>query len=121
MSICGILTLYFHTESCDPNGEIPASDKEAARLLSIDMTAIQSKWNDKAEKPVKNMQALAEYVAWMKELPSRSMHVDFHLDKNFNTTNLANAYTRTILNFGGPLAGYKNISVQNEQKQRDSK
>jgi len=60
------------------------------------MTAIQSKWDGKAKKPVSNMQALAEYVAWMKELPSRAMYVDFHVDKNFNTTNTANAFTRTL-------------------------
>ena len=84
------------------------------------MTAIQSKWDGKAKKPVSNMQALAEYVAWMKELPSRAMYVDFHLDKNFNTTNTANAYTRTIMFFGGPLAGYENITIDNEQNQTDS-
>lgn len=84
------------------------------------MTAIQSKWDGKAKKPVSNMQALAEYVAWMKELPSRAMYVDFHVDKNFNTTNTANAFTRTIMFFGGPLAGYNNISIDNEPNQTES-
>ena len=61
--------------------QIPESDKDAARLISADMTAIMAKWDGKGAEPVGNMDVLATYVAWMKELPSRR----YVGRKNFHT------------------------------------
>lgn len=102
--------------------EILTADKEAARIVAADMTAIQKKWDGKGTDPVQNMAVLAEYVVWTKELPSRSMTVDFFLDKNFNTTNTENTFSRTMLGFGGPLRGFQNAAKNknNRQKQTNS-
>lgn len=48
------------------------------------------------------------------------MHVDFHLDKDFNTSNTKCKHTRTVISFGGPLAGYKNTGDERAE-QSDSK
>merc|ERR1719478_222842 len=99
------------TEStCDPDGEIKDEDKEKSWTLSGELWAVTSKFDGKGEKPVPEakMAALAEYVAYLKELPSQAMFVDFHLDKYFNTTNTKCKFTRGIIPLGGPLEGYKN-------------
>ena len=48
------------------------------------------------------------------------MYVDFYLDKDFNTSNTKCKYTRALVNFGGPLPGYKNTG-DSRAEQSDSK
>ena len=49
------------------------------------IASISLKFDGKGKEPVKeaDMPMLAKYVAYMKELPSQAMFVDFHLDNKF--------------------------------------
>jgi hypothetical protein len=63
--------------SCDPGCvqqacKLTQEDKAAARNLSTDITSIIGKWDGGAEAPVSDMKTLAEFVAWMKLLPTVS-------------------------------------------------
>jgi len=92
--------------------------KAKSKLLSKDLKAITSKFDAKGENPVNDakMPILAKFAATLKKLPSQAMIVDFHLDDTFNLTNTKCKFTRTILEFGGPLEGYPN-TVTNETEQ----
>ena len=104
---------------CDRENKVAPAMKTKARTLSADMNAITSKWDGKGEAPVPEakMGTLALFVAWMKEFPSKTILVDFHLDNNFNTTNTKCAHTRSIIPFGGPLEGYKNTEDREDEQQ----
>lgn len=78
-------------------------DKEAARKLSQDISYIMSKWDGSGEAPASDMDTLAEFVAWMMKLQTRAPFVNFHLDKDFDTSNLVCKWSRASISFGGPL------------------
>ena len=82
---------------------LSSSDKQAARILSMDISTIVNRWDGGAKSPVSDMSTLARFVAWMKQLPTRARLVDYHLDKDFNTTNLISRWSRSQIAFGGPL------------------
>ena len=106
-------------KTCDETGSVAAADKEAARWVSTAISVIIAAWDGKGKNPVEDMTLLATFTAWMKLLPSRSMSVDFLLDKNFALNNTVNMFSRSILSFGGPLAGYNN--TEDDEDKQDSK
>jgi hypothetical protein len=93
----------FNGRSCDAAGLLTDAQEQASFELSQKIVAITMKFDGKAEAPVQDMPALAEFIAYIKELPSQAMLVDFHLDNKFNSTNTKCKFTRSILPFGGPL------------------
>ena len=97
------VTAMFGGRSCDAAGVLTPAEQQASFELSKKIVAITMKFDGKAETPVPDMPALAEFIAYIKELPSQAMLVDFHLDNRFNSTNTKCKFTRSILPFGGPL------------------
>ena len=97
------VTAMFGGRSCDAADALTDAQEQASFALSQQIVAITMKFDALAEAPVQDMAALAEFVAYMKELPSQAMFVDFHLDNKFNSTNTKCKFTRSILPFGGPL------------------
>jgi hypothetical protein len=49
---------------------------------------------------VADMETLAKFVAAMKPLPSRGAMLDYHVDKNFNSTNPVSVWSRSIIYWG---------------------
>jgi len=49
--------------------------KAKSKTLSVEMKAISNTFDGKSVAPVADMLVLAEYVAWMKELPSQVCRV----------------------------------------------
>jgi len=98
--------------------ETKAAMKAQSRVLSTQIMEISRKFDAKGVEPVSNlkMPVLAEYVAYMKELPSQAMFVDFHLDNQFNVSNTACKFTRSIIPFGGPLKGYADTKTNSTQQ-----
>ncbi len=97
------VTRLFGGRSCDAKDLLTAAEEKASFELSKRIVAITLKLDGKGEAPVQDMQTLAKFVSYMKELPSQAMFVDFHVDKKFNTSNFKCQFTRSILPFGGPL------------------
>ncbi len=91
--------------TCDPAGTISAPDRELARAVSADISAIVGGWDGRGTEPVSDMAALAELVAWLRGLPSRSGLVDFSVAKGFNSTHLQCQYARSLVMFGGESMG----------------
>jgi hypothetical protein len=46
------------------------------------------------------MDTLAKFVAAMKTLPTRGAMLDYHVDKNFNSTNPVSVWSRSIVYWG---------------------
>ena len=97
------VTAMFGGRSCDAAGVLTPAQQQASFELSKKIVAITMKFDGKAETPVPDMPALAEFIAYIKELPSQAMLVDFHLDNKFNSNNTKCTFMRSILPFGGPL------------------
>ena len=97
------VTAMFGGRSCDAAGVLTGAEQQASFALSQKIVAITKKFDGKREAPVPDMQALAEFIAYIKELPSQAMLVDFHLDNKFNSNNTKCTFMRSILPFGGPL------------------
>jgi hypothetical protein len=99
----GDVTKLFSGRSCDAKDLLTAAEEQASFEFSQRIVAITLKLDGKGEAPVEDMPTLAKFVAYMKELPSQAMFVDFHVDNKFNTSNPKSQFTRSILPFGGPL------------------
>ena len=106
------VTRMFSGRSCDSKKALTDAQEQASFRLSQQIVAITLKFDGKGEAPVQDMATLAKYVAYMKELPSQAMFVDFHLDNKFNTSNTKCTFTRSILPFGGPLDRNDNDGVR---------
>ena len=108
----GNVTRMFNGRSCDAKDLLTAAEEQASFILSQRIVAITLKLDGKGEAPVEEMPTLAKFVAYMKELPSQAMFVDFHVDNKFNTSNAKSQFTRSILPFGGPLDRNDNDGVR---------
>jgi hypothetical protein len=97
------VALEFGGRSCDSKNVLSDAEEQASFRLSQRIVAITLKLDGKGQGPVQDMATLSKFVAYMKELPSQSMFVDFHVDNQFNTSNTKSKFTRSILPFGGPL------------------
>jgi len=108
---------------CDPFDEVTDEMKVKSQALSTKILSVTKLFDAKGEEPVAEakMPVLAEFVAYMKELPSQAMFVDFHLDNEFNTTNTKCKFTRSIVSFGGPLPGYRNTRVDEDEQEKKTK
>jgi len=97
------VTAMFGGRSCDVANALTDAQEEASFALSQKIVAITMKFDGQAKAPVPDMPALAEFIAYIKDLPSQAKFVDFHLDNKFTSNNTKCKFTRSILPFGGPL------------------
>lgn len=97
--------------------------KQTVQELADKIRDIVSKFDGKGTEPVKQayMKTLAAFVAYMHMLPAQMRHFDFHVDKEFNTTNPKSAFSRSIISIGGPLRGYKNTEDRADEQEKKMK
>ena len=50
------------------------------------------------------MDTLAKFVAAMKTLPTRGAMLDYHVDKNFNSSNPVSLWSRSIIFWGKKIS-----------------
>ena len=113
--------------SCDPDNEILEEHRNDAKGALQDIHAIMLKFDGSADEPVADLTTMSELVAWLKELPTRGMFVDFVVDKNYNVSNPKSKWVRSLISFGGPLkdkdedgtALYTNVTRDSRGPQRD--
>ena len=50
------------------------------------------------------MDTLAKFVAAMQTLPTRGAMLDYHVDKNFNSTNPVSVWSRSVVMWGNKFS-----------------
>ena len=75
-------------------------------------------WDGMNDKLVAPVDDVLQFCAFFRQLALIGAQVDFFFDKQFSATNQRSAYTRSLYNFGFPLAGYDNKN-DNQKAQED--
>eukprot|EP00961_Rhodomonas_salina_P208334 2811287-Rhodomonas_salina.1 len=96
---------------------VPAEQQSAAEQLKADIEAITSKWTGSGEL-VQDPQEVALFCAYLKLLPTQAFAVDFYFDKNFNVENPVSMFSRTLLQFGGPVAGFNRTDEDKSDQEK---
>eukprot|EP00286_Rhodomonas_abbreviata_P000455 CAMPEP_0181291522 /NCGR_PEP_ID=MMETSP1101-20121128/2012_1 /TAXON_ID=46948 /ORGANISM="Rhodomonas abbreviata, Strain Caron Lab Isolate" /LENGTH=1010 /DNA_ID=CAMNT_0023395919 /DNA_START=391 /DNA_END=3423 /DNA_ORIENTATION=- len=106
--------------SCNTFATYSPEDQSDMMELRNDIESITSKWSGEGEL-VQDPAEVALFAAYMKLVPTRAYLSDFYFDKEFSVENPVSMYSRTVLFFGGPHEGYKNVDDKEADQEKEVK
>eukprot|EP00586_Coscinodiscus_wailesii_P002494 CAMPEP_0172484404 /NCGR_PEP_ID=MMETSP1066-20121228/11874_1 /TAXON_ID=671091 /ORGANISM="Coscinodiscus wailesii, Strain CCMP2513" /LENGTH=1021 /DNA_ID=CAMNT_0013248915 /DNA_START=151 /DNA_END=3212 /DNA_ORIENTATION=- len=91
-----------------------------ARRLNADINSIVFKWDGEGDLN-DDIASVTIFAAHLNEIVTKKRYVDFFFDANFTVDNPVSLYSRSIVFWGAPLAGFEgNETVQREGSRRKS-